>query len=528
MPERRRLSSVLFSWRGILLLVLWGGSLAAAGLAGALAYRHRADIRAVLSDVQGGGIIETNLYNLRVRKLSVQAHGRDGGIAPLDDGILFANRLGRMWFVEPDLSQREVGVRVPINSDAFEADPYNVNTNRRDQFAVKDLMAQQGTADVRLLASYNYWYEDDDCYVLRVSSLRTTSDAIQSGATDGGWKTVFETECRPLTRNPDGVHRNPTNGAGGRLAPVAEDRIMLTVGGFGPDTPIDPTNSFGKTIVLDLARDTSWIHSWGHRNSQGLAVASSGEIWLTEHGDRGGDELNRVRQGAHYGFPYVSYGTEYESMVWSKSPRQGRHEGYEKPMFSWVPSIATSQVMVVERDLFEHWRGDIIVSTLAARSLFRVRVEDDRVIFVEPIPIGHRIRDVAEATDGTIVMKTDDDLLVFLDPVGDSSSDWADLDPLSRGRLLAGGCLGCHTVEPDGVDGIGPSLWGVVGRRVAAQDGYAYSDALRTLDGRWSADLLRAFLEDPAAVAPGTTMQMTTEYSDQEIEDLITYLESLR
>jgi hypothetical protein len=170
----------LVSWRIGIALVLWGGSLAAAGVAGALAYRHRADIRALMSDVQSADIIETNLYHLSMQRLSIPTEGRDGGIAAVDDGILFANRVGRMWFVGPDLASRELGLRVPINFGEFEADPYNVNTNRREQFAVKDLIAQRIGERVRLLASHNYWHEEDHCYDLRVSSVETSIVELQS------------------------------------------------------------------------------------------------------------------------------------------------------------------------------------------------------------------------------------------------------------------------------------------------------------------------------------------------------------
>jgi cytochrome c len=125
------------------------------------------------------------------------------------------------------------------------------------------------------------------------------------------------------------------------------------------------------------------------------------------------------------------------------------------------------------------------------------------------------------------VLKGDDDVLVFLRPFDPSSADLAGLDALTRGRLLASGCMGCHSVTRDGLDGIGPSLWGVVGRRVASREGYAYSESLRDLDGRWSSELLSRFLENPNDVAPGTTMSTTASYDEAEIADLVGYLESL-
>lgn len=502
----------------------------AASLAGALIYRHRTDIRALLSDVQGGSLIETNLYMVNVRKLKIPGEGRDGGIAPLGDGVLLANRLGRMWFVDPGLQLSELAVEVPINFAEFAEDPFNVNTNQRDRFAVKDLMVQElGDGRVRLLASFNYWYTDDDCYVLAVSALETSSADLRGGGPvpEGGWTRIFETTCLELTRNPDGVRLNPTLGAGGRLAPLSENQVLLTVGGMGPDNGSTPSNTLGKTVLLDLQGNQHEVFSYGHRDPPGLAVASDGTIWLTDHGARGGDELNRIEEGAHYGMPYVSYGTDYESFEWSRNLRQGRHDGYERPVFSWVPSIAPSQMVILEGDRFGHWQGDLIVSSLRARSLFRVRVEEERVIFVEPIEIGHRIRDIVETSDGTIVLKTEDDFLIYLTPVDTNALASADLDPETRGRLLASGCLGCHPVDPSAGHGLGPNLVNIVGRRVAAAEGYGYSEALRSLEGRWTAERLAGFIQNPTDFAPGTTMELASTYDAEDVADLVAYLRTL-
>jgi cytochrome c2 len=534
MANGRSWLSKWLSWRVLAALAVWLGSLAAAGLAGAYGYARRADILAYLASPERTQIVNTNLYNLAVRSLPVPAEGRDGGIDPLGEGILFANRLGRTWYVDLDLTVRELGLRVPINFDEFDADPFNAETILKDQFAVKDLLVQPRREGIRLLASYNYWYSDEDCYSVRVAGLETSVEAVlgnEEGLSDR-WKIVYETPCGELTEGPGGV-RNPTLGSGGRLVALSDHEILVTIGGFGPEI-MEPGasrsqnrgNPFGKTLRLDLATGDSRIFTIGHRNPQGLAVSSAGEIWLTEHAERGGDELNRLVEGANYGFPLVSYGTNYESMVWVNNPRQGRHDGFERPMYAWVPSVGISQVKVIEGPLFEHWRGDVLVSALGSRTLYRVRIEEDRVIFVEPIEVIHRIRDVTEAADGTIVLKTDNNLLVFLRPV--DATDLASLDAPTRGSLLAAGCSGCHALERDTPAGIGPNLWGVAGRRVASREDYGYSAALGALGGTWTPELLRRFLADPDGVAPGTTMQMTRTYSDAEIGDLIAYLQTLR
>jgi cytochrome c2 len=514
-----------------LLLVLALGVVAGSFYAGVLAHRNRAAIRARLGRLQESSILQTSLYNLRVESIVVPAEGRDGGIAPLGDGILFVNRLGRFWYVDAAHAQHPLELRVPINLDEFEADPYNENTVNRQLFGVKDLHVEEDSAGLRVYVSHNHWIADQDCYALRISRLETTRERLLANA-PATWSTVYETRpCRPLTTQPDGVHHNPTLAAGGRMISMPGGRILVTVGGFGPETDLtggDPDAPFGKTILVDPATGESRAFTAGHRNPQGLALAPDGTIWLTEHGDRGGDELNRLRDGVHYGYPFVSYGTAYGTMTWPPNPEHpGRHDGFEKPIHVWTPGVGISQPIVIGATL-PHWENDVLVASLSGLSLFRVRVEDGRAIFAERIPVEHRIRDLTQAANGAIVLKTDDSQLIYLTAVGvDPAADRA-LSPTERGAVVASQCMGCHTMTRDGASAIGPTLWGVAGRDIGSAPGYAYSDALRTRPGDWSSANLRAYLAHPDSFAPGTTMLLPQPLDSAQIADLVTYLETLR
>jgi cytochrome c2 len=403
----------------------------------------------------------------------------------------------------------------------------------RELFGVKDILVQRTANGVRILASHNQWFRDRRCNTLRVSSLETTvAELLANRAANAKWKTVFDTSpCLPLPVNPNNQTRNPSLGAGGRMVALSDHEILLSVGGMGPETRLaDSANAagfYGTTTLIDLATGKARVYTLGHRNPQGLAVSSFSEIWLTEHGARGGDELNRIVDGQHYGYPHVSYGTEYNMMVWPTNPQQGRHEGYAKPMHAWTPGIGISQMIVLEGKGFPYWQNDLLVSSLTGRSLFRVRVEEGRVIFSEQIPIGHRIRDIVEATDGSIVLKTDDNLLMFIRPVGTVAAADRSMAPEQRGELLAFQCQSCHSVGRGEADRIGPNLWGVVGRSIAAQKGYDYSPALRAAGGRWTEPALRQFLSDPNNFAPGTKMATVPQYDAGQIDDLIAYLKTL-
>ena len=513
---------------GSLAIVALGGAF----LAGAFAHKYRAAIRARLSSLQDSPVIQTNLYNVKVAKLAIPGEGRDGALDVLGDGLLVLTRRGNALFVSRDRAIQQLPLKVPINAAEFESDPYNAKTTDQDRFSVKDVLVQAVDSGVRIFATHLYWHRDRSCNSLRVSATETTTAALLAGqGGSGAWRTILETSCRELNRSADSVTRHVTLGAGGRLAMLPGQQLLLTVGEFTAEyesgtSPDSAGDLYGKTVLVDLASGAVSEFTRGHRNAQGLAVGPDGRIWETEHGARGGDELNLLVRGRHYGAPYVTYGTQYEMLTWPRSRTQGRHEGYERPMFSWVPSIATSQLVVLGGRAFPWWSGDLLVGTLASQSLYRVRVEQDRVIFVEPMVLGHRVRDLVEMPTGTIAIKTDDDFIVYLDNIDAASA--ATLDPVTRGQLVAGQCQSCHTLQSGGQDGIGPNLFGVLNRRVAARAQYQYSDALRRAGGTWTDDRLRAFVADPEAFAPGNRMVTTTRYTDQQLDDLMAYLRSLR
>ncbi|HUH12134.1 MAG TPA: PQQ-dependent sugar dehydrogenase, partial [Longimicrobiales bacterium] len=146
----------------------------------------------------------------------------------------------------------------------------------------------------------------------------------------------------------------------------------------------DLSNHFGATIRLhddgrvpadnpfvDRAGALSEIWTWGHRNAQGLAVhPETNDVWLNEHGPQGGDELNLLVPGRNYGWPVVGYGVNYRS---GAAIHEGtRREGMADPVHVWVPSIATSGLLIYTGGAFPEWRGDFFVGGLAGEQLARL------------------------------------------------------------------------------------------------------------------------------------------------------------
>ena len=149
------------------------------------------------------------------------------------------------------------------------------------------------------------------------------------------------------------------------------------------------------------------IWSYGHRNPQGLVVhPDTGELWLDEHGPQGGDELNRVQPGLNYGWPVIGYGVNYGSGTAIHSGTRG--EDIESPVHFWVPSIATSGLMVYTGDRFPQWQGNFFVGGLAGQQLARLTPSVDRPGQVEQEEtLAHgigRVRDVRQGPDGYIYL----------------------------------------------------------------------------------------------------------------------------
>jgi cytochrome c2 len=377
-----------------------------------------------------------------------------------------------------------------------------------------------------VFVSHPYWHAAQQCWVERVSMLESDRAAMLRAAAGPQWKTLYETTpCLPV-RGEGRRHGVPFLGhfGGGRMALLDGQTLLLAVGDFGFDGVAsfeaqsqNPATSYGKTIAINIADGRATLFTLGHRNPEGLFIDRSGTIWSTEHGPQGGDELNQLERGKNYGWPYATDGTDYGSFSLPlKKPEAER--GYQTPVFAWVPSIAISNLLAVERELFSQWHGDLLIASLKAQTLFRARVRDGHIAYIEPIVIGSRIRDLIEGHDGRIILWTDDDTLISLRPKEGTTGE----------GLFAEKCSGCHQAAPANINRIGPNLIGVVGRRVASLSGYPdYSAALHQFGGVWTKERLDEFLKTPGGACPGTAMDFAGEPNAAERAAIIGYLATL-
>ena len=168
---------------------------------------------------------------------------------------------------------------------------------------------------------------------------------------------------------------------------------------------------WGKVNYIDLKSNEFNVYTLGHRNALGLIVLKGGAMVVSENGPKGGDELNIIKKGMNYGWPYKSYGTKYDSFGdYSDSLPVKKSAVYENPMFAFVPSIAPSQLIQVA-GFDSKWDGDILLGSLKAMSIFHIKIFEEHVVYSEPIYIGHRIRDLQQCKDKFFLLTDDNSIL---------------------------------------------------------------------------------------------------------------------
>jgi cytochrome c2 len=483
--------------------------------------------------------LDTSLYVLKAttyRRSLPGAAERGGAIAPLGSGYLVAAGNGALYFATESedrktLSAHKLAAAVPFNPEAFLDGARRVfgstwkGEHHLEKLRVADLLVQELPAGrARVVVSHHWWNPEGACTTVRVSVFEASRGELIESARSVMWRTLYESSpCLSLNA---GGHRGARFGGiqiGGAMALLSEDELLLAVGdhefdGWNrvPAFPQQADGSYGKVIRIRL--DTGDAETWsvGHRNPQGLLVDPRGAVWETEHGPRGGDELNRVERGGNYGWPFATYGTEYRLHKWPLEGDPALGPRFEAPVLAFVPSIALSALVRIDGDRFPAWRGNFLLASLSGQ-LRRVVFQDGRPVVIEPFAIPGRARDVAQGRDGRIALWTDEQDLVLIEPAASGTAE-----------ELVFQCTGCHTLSSWERASIGPNLWRVMGRHVAGDDDFSYSEAMAAYGGRWNRERLDRFLADPAAAVPGNTMQFGGIDDPLARQKLIDYLEQLR
>ena len=366
------------------------------------------------------GVIESELHDFRLETLVDNLDPLPYSIEPLPDGrLLLTEKTKGVRIVVPDGEQSGFIRETPQAYD----DIYRLDTRLDIERGMGWLF------DIVLHPNYeeNGWiylhFGDrcDECNEFSRRSGRPVSmnKLVRGKIEDGEWvqqETIWQAEMEHYNASSDVA-------AGGRVAFDDAGHVYFTVGLKGGNRGIqDLSMPWGKihrvnddgSIPEDnpfADRDDVYrsIYTYGHRSPQGLEFDfATGELWGTEHGPRGGDEVNLLLPGRNYGWPLYSLGLNYDGTPVEYGKDLGitfELSDIEQPVVDLTPSPAVSSFIITTSDQFPEWKGDFLVGSLKARSLFRIEIENNQLVHRETLFEGvGRIRDIEQGFNGDIYL----------------------------------------------------------------------------------------------------------------------------
>ncbi|GGE25765.1 glucose sorbosone dehydrogenase [Primorskyibacter flagellatus] len=337
--------------------------------------------------------LETSAGTLRVEQV---ASGFDTpwaiGFLP-DQGFLVTEKRGRLWLVQEGEARQVTGLP---------------DIHVEGQGGLLDVLVPRDFASTREIFL---------THAIRQPQGSGTALSRGTLSSDGTRLENVETLFQMAPGTSGGRHY------GSRLAEGPEGHLFMTIGERG-DRPAAQDLSRHNGSVIRLNRDGTVpddnpfvgetgaqpeVWSYGHRNPQGMAMDETGTIWVSEHGARGGDEVNRIDRGANYGWPVISYGRHYSGARIGEGTEKS---GMAQPVHYWDPSIAPSGMAFYDGTVAD-WQGDAFVGSL--KFDYISRLSGDPLQEVEQIksPETARVRDVRIGPDGALWFVSEDRGAVF-------------------------------------------------------------------------------------------------------------------
>ena len=274
------------------------------------------------------------------------------------------------------------------------------------RFAITDigvLSQTETTADV--VVSFPKFDRKRDCVSLVLGSYQIDLDKKVAVKSKGIWFT--SKPCVPV---------GAVQHAAGRIEVINKSTAYLTLGdlGFSRINNVKMRGDLGS--VFKVSKSKVEKVSFGHRNQQGIALIGN-DLYASEHGPRGGDELNLISKGKDYGWPAVTYGEPYSAGDYVKPRATGSHDGFVKPLKYWVPSVAPTELVVLPTSGgWGKWSSQLVMGTLREEVLIFIELKDRKTVGqVLNIDVGDRIRDLEISSSGQIVATTDSGKLLFIE-----------------------------------------------------------------------------------------------------------------
>lgn len=367
------------------------------------------------------GVVETSVHDFRVERVATVSDPYSLDFLP-DGRILVTEILGKLRIVDRGQLQPDAVVGAPTGDITGMPQPQKrpllsiaVHPDYERNGWIYILHAKAATSHVPETTNLvtitrgrlrdGHWVDSEDIFSVptqKTNSLRMKFDS--TGHLYVG--TPYDRSDHPIA---DSFSKYEGPGADWPAQDLANP--MGKIFRINDDGSVPADNPF---VATDGANP--YVFSYGHREVMGLAFDAQGELWQTEDGPRGGDEMNHIKRGGNYGWPLITWGHAYQSRPVIPYTEA---EGMEQPVVSWAPSPALSDIEYYSGDAFPRWRGSFFVGSMKQRDLFRVTVDGERVTLVETVVHDlHRIRDIATGPEGFVYLLTDGGDLVRLVPAG--------------------------------------------------------------------------------------------------------------
>ncbi len=341
--------------------------------------------------------VETEAYALSAERLVTEGLESPWGIEFIDSGTaLITENDGRLrWFIDGELDPTPITGIPPVDT--------GTSTGGLLDIALDPAYANNGW----IYLAISHSEQPDDRYAPGMTQ-------IIRGRVDGyEW-----VDQEYLFRLDESYHLGDSKHWGGRLLFDTYGYLYFSIGDMSkPGYSQDLAKPSGKVFrihkdgsipfdnpFVDEEGALGAVFTIGNRNVQGLAEHPvTRDVWATEHGPRGGDELNRLQKGANYGWPVVTFGINYDGTIISD---QTHAEGIEPPVRQWTPAPAVCPIEFVTSPGFAEWENNLLVGSLSFEELHRLVIDDDNEVLHDEILFkGHgRIRDIKTGPDGAIYL----------------------------------------------------------------------------------------------------------------------------
>lgn len=270
------------------------------------------------------------------------------------------------------------------------------------RFAITDIAVLSETKRIaNLLVSYPRLGATGRCVEVVVDQVRYNRKSQRVNPV----KTWFVTKpCVPVSA---------VQHASGRFAVVDKNSAYVTIGDLGYSQVNDRTKRGDLTSIFLVTATKVTQISQGHRNAQGIALINGKDLLAAEHGPRGGDEINLIKPGNDYGWPFVTYGEPYSSGDYVRPTKTGTHEGYVEPLKYFVPSIAPTELVQLPSSGWGEWNNQLALGTLRENALVFMKFDRNfKITQTELVDVGQRIRDLEVGSNGRLIATTDEGKLL--------------------------------------------------------------------------------------------------------------------